>query len=98
MANYKISNTAKEDLIRIHQFGMSRFGEKQADRYFNSFFNSFEKIAKNPFAYEAVDHIKMGYRRCVSGVDSVYFRLKDDVVEIMTIVGKQDLENIKDGR
>ncbi len=97
MANYKISNSAKEDLIRIHQFGVSRFGEKQADRYFNSFFNSFEKIAKNPFAYEAVDHIKMGYRRCVSGVDSVYFRLKDDVIEIMTIIGKQDLENIKDG-
>lgn len=98
MANYKISNTAKEDLIRIHQYGVRRFGEKQADMYFSAFFSSFEKIAKNPFAYEAVDHIKEGYRRCVSGVDSIYFRLTDDVVEIITIIGKQDLEHLKNGK
>lgn len=96
MANYRISNTAKEDLIRIHQYGVHRFGEKQADRYFNNFFDSFERIAKNPFAYEAVDHIKEGYRRCVSGVDTIYFRTKNGLVEIMTIIGKQDLESLKD--
>jgi toxin ParE1/3/4 len=94
MANYRISNTAKEDLIRIHQYGVHRFGEKQADKYFNALFNSFERIAQNPFAFESVDYIKKGYRRCVSGVDSIYFRIKDDVVEIMTIIGKQDLEQI----
>lgn len=96
MANYKISNTAKEDLIRIHRYGVRRFGEKQADKYFNALFHSFEKIAKNPFAYEAVDHIKEGYRRCVSGVDSIYFRIKDEVVEIITIIGKQDLEHLQE--
>lgn len=97
MANYKISNTAKEDLIRIHQYGMNRFGEKQADKYFNAFFESFERIAKNPFTYEAVDHIKEGYRKCVSGVDTIYFRSKNGLVEIMAIIGKQDLESLKNG-
>ena len=96
MANYKISNTAKEDLIRIHQYGVYRFGEKQADKHFNAFFDSFERIAKNPFAYEGVDHIKKGYRRCICGVDSIYFRLKNDVVEIMTIIGKQEIEHLKE--
>jgi toxin ParE1/3/4 len=94
MANYRISNIAKEDLIRIHQYGVHNSGEKQADTYFNALFNSFKRIAKNPFAFESVDHIKKGYRRCISGVDSIYFHLKDDVVEIMTIIGKQDLEQI----
>jgi len=28
MANYKLSNEAKEDLIRIHQYGMRQFGIK----------------------------------------------------------------------
>ena len=96
MANYKISNTAKEDLIRIHQYGVYRFGEKQAEKYFNAFFDSFERIAKNPFAYEGVDQIKKGYRRCICGVDSIYFRLKNDVVEIMTIIGKQEIKHLKD--
>ncbi len=94
MANYRISNTAKEDLIRIHRYGVEQFGENQADKYFEAFFDSFERIAKNPFAYEAVDHIKEGYSRCVSGVDTIYFRTADGVVEIMTIIGKQDLENL----
>jgi len=31
MVNYKLSNTAKEDLIRIHPFGVERFGIPQAD-------------------------------------------------------------------
>tara|TARA_Y100000815_G_C13344924_1_gene501663 strand:- start:3144 stop:3299 length:156 start_codon:yes stop_codon:yes gene_type:complete len=49
MANYILSNVAKEDLIRIHQYGIQRFGMQQADKYFYSFFDYFEAIAKNPF-------------------------------------------------
>ena len=33
MTNYRLSNTVKEDLIRIHQYGVRTFGEKQADKY-----------------------------------------------------------------
>lgn len=95
MANYRISNTAKEDLIKIHQYGVHRFGEKQADTYFNALFNPFERIAQDPFAFESVDYIKKGYRGCFSGVDSIYFNLKNDVVEIITIIKKKDLEQIR---
>jgi len=48
MGKYKLSNVAKEDLIRIHYFGVQQFGIKQADKYFDSFFVHFELIAKNP--------------------------------------------------
>jgi hypothetical protein len=37
MANYKLSNIAKEDLIRIHHFGVEKFGMNQDDKYFNIF-------------------------------------------------------------
>ncbi|MEM1406731.1 MAG: type II toxin-antitoxin system RelE/ParE family toxin [Bacteroidota bacterium] len=93
MANYRLSNTAKEDLIRIHHFGISRFGIDQADKYFDSFFKYFDIIAQRPYAFEAVNFIKPGYRRCVCGSDSIYYRIKDEVVEIMTIIGRQDIEN-----
>ena len=65
MANYKLSNVAKEDLIRIHHYGAKQFGIKQADKYFESFFVHFERIAENPLSFESVDFIKPGYRRCV---------------------------------
>jgi len=93
MANYKLSEEAKEDLIRIHHYGVERFGIRQADKYFNSFFDYFEMIAKNPFSFEAIDHIRIGYRRCPCGSDSIYFRLSNEYVEIMAIVGRQDLKD-----
>jgi toxin ParE1/3/4 len=95
MIKYKLSNEAKEDLIRIHQYGIKRFGVNQADKYFNSLFDHFEIISKRPLSFEAVDFIKPGYRRCVCGVDSIYYRINDDFVEIMTIIGRQDLNQLK---
>lgn len=94
MANYRLSNEAKKDLIRIHQYGVEKYGITQADEYFFAFFEQFEIIAQRPFSFESVDYIKDGYRRCVCGVDSIYFRIVDDRVEIMAIIGKQDLNNI----
>ena len=58
MAEFRISNTAKEDLIRIHHYGVKKFGTTQADKYFQSFFEYFEIIAQRPFSFESVDFIK----------------------------------------
>ncbi len=95
MSKYKLSNTAKEDLIRIHHYGVKKFGVKQADKYFNSFFDNFEIIAERPLSFEAVDFIKPGYRRCVCGVDSIYFKNDGKTVEIMAIIGRQDLNQLQ---
>lgn len=93
MASYKLSNEAKEDLIRIHHYGVKKFGIRQADKYFYSFFEYFEKIAKDPESFESVEYIRKSYRRCPCGSDSIYYRLVENEVEIMTIVGSQDLKN-----
>lgn len=94
MAKYKLSNEAKEDLIRIHHYGVRKFGMTQADKYFYTFFEYFDIIAQQPYSFESVDYLKKGYRRCVCGSDSIYYKINDDVVEIMAIVGRQDLKNI----
>lgn len=94
MSKYILSNVAKEDLIRIHQYGVKKFGSKLTDNYFNAFFEHFEMIADRPQSFEAVDFIKPGYRRCVCGVDSIYFRMNDATVEIMAIIGRQDLKQL----
>ncbi len=94
MAKYRLSKAAKEDLIRIHHYGVKKFGMAQADTYFETFFEYFDLIAQSPYSFEAVDYIKEGYRRCVCGVDSIYYRINDDMVEIMTIVGRQDLNDL----
>lgn len=94
MANYGLSNIAKEDLIRIHHYGVEKFGMAQADKYFDSFFKYFDIINQRPFSFESVDFIKKGYRPCVCGSDSIYFRINNGTVEIMAIIGRQDLSSI----
>ena len=94
MINYRISNDAKDDLIRIHRYGAQKFGMQQADKYFETFFEYFDIIAKRPYSFESVEYIKEGYRRCVCGSDSIYYKINNDNVDIMAIVGKQDLKNI----
>lgn len=94
MAGYRLSNVAKEDLIRIHQYGVQRFGLTQADRYFDLFFDHFEMIAANPLSFESADYLKQGYRRCVCGADTIFFKILGEVVDIMAIVGRQDIGSI----
>ena len=94
MTKYRLSNEAKNDLIRIHHYGVKKFGMTQADKYFESFFEYFDIIAERPYSFESVEFIKKGYRRCVCGSDSIFYRINDDLVEIMAIVGRQDLNNI----
>jgi toxin ParE1/3/4 len=58
------------------------------------FFDYFENIAQRPFSFESVDYIRKGYRRCPCGSDTIYFRIDNNMVEIMAIVGMQDLKSL----
>lgn len=91
MANYRLSQEAKDDLIRIYKYGIMRFGEVQANLYLSELLDEFERIGKNPEHFQSVDQIIPGYRRCVYKADSIYFRIILNTVEIMAIVGRQDI-------
>ena len=92
LGTYRLTEDAKADLIRIYQRGLLEFGEAQADDYYNAFFDRFEFLAEQPLSYPAVDTIRIGYRRSACGADSIYYRVQGEVVEIMAIIGQQDLE------
>lgn len=92
MATYRLSENAREDLRRIYRRGLREYGEAQADAYYNALFDRFEEIAEQPFLYPAVDDIREGYRRSVCGVDSIDYRIEGETVEIMAIIGRQDVE------
>ena len=92
MGTYRLTEDAKADLIRIYQRGLREYGEVQADAYYNAFFDRFEFLAEQPLSYPAVDVIRVGYRRSLCGADSIYYRVQGEVVEIMAIIGQQDLD------
>ena len=71
--NYRLTENAKEDLKRIYRRGLHEYGEAQADKYYNAFFDRFEQIAEQPLLYPVVADIREGYRRSVCGADSIYY-------------------------
>ena len=98
MGTYRLANAARADLAQIYRRGLREFGEAQADAYFRALFVRFEELAKRPLLYPAVDDIRPGYRRSVCGRDSIYYRIAGENVEIMAIIGQQDIERWLDRR
>jgi toxin ParE1/3/4 len=92
MGSYRLAQDAKADLIRIYQRGLREYGKAQADDYYNALFDRFELLADRLLSYPVVDAIRVGYRRSVCGSDSIYYRIQEETVEVMAIIGQQDLE------
>lgn len=92
MANYRLKETAERDLERIWLYGFENWGLEAADNYQADFIKHFEELAAQPLMYPIVEEAK-GYRRSLCGKESVYYRVNGDTIEIMTIIGRQDVEN-----
>ena len=92
MATYKLAPQAEEDLYRIWLYGVRQWGMDAADKYLRAFHERFEAIAARPLRYPAVDHIRKGYRRSVLRGESIYFRIDGETIEVMAILGQQDLD------
>lgn len=92
MVNYKLTVNAREDLWRIYQWGFRHHGEATADEYYSAFFDRFEQIAEQPLLYSPAEDLRKGYRSSMCGVDTIYYRLRGNLVEIMAILGRQDHE------
>ncbi len=90
MASYKITEDAYTDLDRIWRQGAKKWGVVKADEYYSAFYDRFEQLAQQPFLYQAVDHVRQGYRASVCGVDTIYYRIVGDAIEIINILGRQD--------
>jgi toxin ParE1/3/4 len=90
MVSYRLSEEAKSDLIGVHQFGVRKFGEAQADEYFWQIIQRLDVLAESPLLYQEVPEIRKGYRRSVYGVHSIYYRLDGEDVEVMAILRSQD--------
>ncbi len=93
MRRYRLSRLAEADLRRIWKHGYVQWGENQADIYYQKLIDRFEELAETPHLYPSVNHIRKGYRKSVCGVDTIYYRITESGVEIMRILGRQDIKD-----
>jgi len=95
MAGYRLSGKADEDLRRLYEYGMMHYGLERADCYYNGLIARFEELAEHPHLWQAVDHIRPGYRRSVYGRHAIYYRIDPDAIVIVRILGRQDPQQLQ---
>jgi len=90
MGRYKLTEAAAVDFEKIFDYGIDTFGLHQAVKYQNNMAQRFKEVAEQPELYPAVEHIRKGHRRCVYGSHSIYYRVEEEGVVIVRILGQQD--------
>ena len=85
-----ITVEAEYDLDNLYEDGFKRWGEAQADKYYDDLLAHFDALCDNPYLYRAVDEIRAGYRRSVCGKHSVFYQVADDTVRIMALVKREN--------
>ena len=92
MASYRLTRAADRDFERIFEFGIDRFGLAQALDYQNGLKERFDQLAKQPGLYQAVNHVRPGYRRSVYQSHSIYYKVDGGTVQIIRILGHENPE------
>lgn len=91
---YIISKQAIVDLEEIWFYTVEKWSIEQADRYHSLIFDEVNFICRNIDAGKPMNHIRKGYR--VSKVKShlIFYRVVNDVVEIIRILHERiDIDN-----
>jgi toxin ParE1/3/4 len=84
------SKLAEQDIARIYAFGVGQFGEKRAELFQMEMVEHFKLLARAPYMYPAVEQFKEGYRRSIIRSSSVFYKVLEEEILIVRILGRQD--------
>jgi toxin ParE1/3/4 len=78
MAEYRLSERTRADLIDIYDFTESRFGKYQAEAYYAGLIRSFGLLADFPLIGQQVDELSAGYRRFRFQSHLIFYTVQPD--------------------
>jgi toxin ParE1/3/4 len=95
MERYSVTRKAREDLILIWNYTFDYWSERQADLYYGSIVESFDKICDNPNLGRNYEDIENDLFGLLVGMHIVFFRkLGENKIEITRILhSRMDLKN-----
>ena len=89
MIPFKLTNKAKNDLIKIAKYTEARWGKKQRNLYLKQFDDSFHLLADTPNVGRECDFVKVGYRKFPQGSHLIFYKDGDNCkIEIICILQK----------
>ena len=75
MAEYVISEKAKNDLREIADYTQKRWSDLQAERYVRMLFAEFSSLADKPLAGRSYEHCRVGLRGLSCGKHVIMYRV-----------------------
>jgi toxin ParE1/3/4 len=91
---YIISRKAITDLEEIWQYTVETWSVEQADRYYHLIFDEINFICKNIHAGKSMEHVRSGYRASKVKSHLIFYKVSNDVIEIIRILHEQmDIDN-----
>jgi toxin ParE1/3/4 len=86
MAEYRLTQRARADLIDIYDFTEGKFGAYQAEAYHAGLVRSFGLLADFPLIGQTIDELPAGYRRFRFQSHLIFYTVQPDYVEIRAMV------------
>ena len=80
---------AESDLIEIWLYTHDRWGEAQADRYFDELDKGIRQLGRNPELGWRCDRIREGYRSIRINHHVVYYTVTPSVVHVIRVLHEQ---------
>jgi len=87
MATYRFTKRAEKDIENIAIYTLQNFGLRKANSYREGLFKTFDTIAEFPLIGSDQSHIKPFVHRFVYESQSIYYRLIDEDIIILRILG-----------
>ena len=92
VAEYRLTERARVDLIDIYDYTEGRFGAYQADAYYAGLMRSLGLLADFPLIGQTADNLSAGLRRFRFQSHLIFYTVQPDHVEIRAIIhGSQDI-------
>jgi toxin ParE1/3/4 len=85
--SYRITEVAAADLAALADHSIERFGVAQARRYGDALFDVFDMLVAFPMIGTDQGQIEPGLRRFVHASHAIYYRLAEDEIVIVSLLG-----------
>jgi toxin ParE1/3/4 len=83
---YILSKKAISDLEEIWLYTVEKWSATQADRYYNLILDEINFICKDVETGKPMDHVRKGYRASKVKSHLIFYRVVNDVVEVVRIL------------
>jgi toxin ParE1/3/4 len=91
MAQLYKSPAAEADLESIWLYSFERWGEAQADLYFDQLVSGMDQLLANPMLGQSREEVRQGYRSLQVKHHVIYYRLVGDMIDIVRVLHEKML-------